>query len=81
MVLDAAFLRREERAQAAALAKALDVPFAILACEAPLPVLRQRLAARQGDASEASVAVLERLRLVAEPLGAEEASFRVVPTD
>lgn len=81
VVLDAAFLRREERAQAAALAKALDVPFAILVCEAPLPVLRQRLAARQGDASEASVAVLDRLRLVAEPLGAEEASFRVVPAD
>lgn len=78
VVLDAAFLRREERAEAAALAKALDVPFAILACEAPLPVLRQRLAAREGDASEAGIAVLDRLRLIAEPPGPEETPFLVV---
>lgn len=72
VVLDAAFLKREERAQARALAEALHVPFAILACEAPPQVLRERLQARRGDASEADVAVLEKLAAVAEPLDAAE---------
>jgi uncharacterized protein len=56
VVLDASFLRRDERRQAHALAQDLHVPFAIAACEAPLPVLRRRLQARRGDASEADVA-------------------------
>ena len=73
VVLDAAFLRRADRAQARALAAELGVPFSILACDAPLAVLRARLLARRGDASEASDAVLEQLRLSAEPLSADEA--------
>jgi aminoglycoside phosphotransferase family enzyme/predicted kinase len=68
VVLDAAFLRRDERQQARALAEELHVPFAIVACDAPLPVLRQRLLGRQGDASEADLAVLEKLAAVVEPL-------------
>jgi aminoglycoside phosphotransferase family enzyme/predicted kinase len=72
VVLDAAFLRKEERSQAYALAQSLSVPFAILACEAPAPVLLERLRSRQGDASEADAAVLEKLREVAEPLDAGE---------
>ena len=77
VVLDAAFLRRDERAAAAALAAHERVPFGILACEAPLAVLRERLRARSGDASEADEAVLERLSRVAEPLDAVEAGQRV----
>jgi uncharacterized protein len=72
VVIDAAFLRREERAQARALAAELDVPMAILDCTAPLHVLRERLVARKGDASEADVAVLDRLRAVAQPLEPDE---------
>lgn len=79
VVLDAAFLRRQERAQAQALARALDVPFSILACEAPPDVLRQRLLRRRGDASEADAAVLEKLHSAAEALRAEERAF-VIPT-
>lgn len=75
VVLDAAFLRRDERAQAHALARELAVPFFIVDCEAPLEVLRQRLLARRGDASEADVAVLERLRTAAAPLDAAELPF------
>jgi predicted kinase len=75
VVLDAAFLRRAERAQARALACELDARFSIVNCEAPLPVLRERLLAREGDASEADVAVLERLRATAEPLTADELAF------
>ncbi|MBA3624069.1 MAG: AAA family ATPase [Methylibium sp.] len=81
VIIDAAFLRAAERANFAALAKELGVPFAILDCQAPLPLLRQRLEQRQargGDASEADVAVLERLLAIAEPLSAAE---RIVTLD
>ena len=76
VILDAAFLRRDERAAARALAGELRVPFAILDCQAPPAVLRERLLARRGDASEAGVAVLEQLEAVAEPLTTEEQSLR-----
>ncbi len=55
VVADAAFLRAEERAAIAAAA----ADFTGLWLTAPLDVLRARVAARQGDASDASVAVLE----------------------
>jgi len=72
VVLDAAFLRRSERDAARELARELKVPFAVLACEAPPEVLRARLLARTGDASEAGPAVLDQLSTSAEPLGADE---------
>ncbi|WP_374669401.1 AAA family ATPase [Ramlibacter sp.] len=72
VVLDAAYLRRDERDAARALARVLGVPFAILDCAAPMAVLRDRIAARRGDASEANLEVLERLATVAEPLTADE---------
>lgn len=75
VIVDAAFLRRAERARFAALAETLGRPFAIVACRAPEPVLRERLARRQaqgGDASEADAAVLDRLREVDEALDAQE---------
>ena len=72
VILDAAFLHRAERAQALALAGALGVPFSIIDCQASPQVLRERLQARRGDASEATVGVLDTLRLSAEPLTSEE---------
>jgi len=75
VILDAAFLRRAERTQAQALARTLGVPFSIIACEAPLPVLRARLLGRRGDPSEADTAVLERLSVVAEPLAEDELAW------
>jgi aminoglycoside phosphotransferase family enzyme/predicted kinase len=77
VVLDAAFLRSEEREAASQLAGSLGVAFSILDCEAPLDVLRERLAQRRGDASEADAAVLEKLRQAAEPLGPEEQARRL----
>ncbi|MGZ5776630.1 AAA family ATPase, partial [Ramlibacter sp.] len=77
VVLDAAFLRREERDAARALAAGLGVPFGILACEAPPEVLQQRLRARRDDASEAGAAVLERLRGAAEALAPDEQALVV----
>ncbi|MDI1239779.1 MAG: AAA family ATPase [Polaromonas sp.] len=75
VILDAAFPRRIERDQAHALAQDLGVPFSIVHCEAPLPVLRERLLARRGDASEANVTVLEQVREVVEPLSGNEFSL------
>jgi aminoglycoside phosphotransferase family enzyme/predicted kinase len=78
VVLDAGYLRREERLQARTLARELGVPFSILACEVDPARARERLQARRGDASEADVAVLEQLRSVAQPLTPQE---RAVATD
>jgi aminoglycoside phosphotransferase family enzyme/predicted kinase len=81
VIVDAAFLRRSERATFAALAASLGVPFAIVDCRAPLDVLRKRLELRQaggGDASEADVKVLERLLAADEPLDDNERTGLVV---
>jgi predicted kinase len=51
------------------------VPFSILHCDAPPDVLRARLAARRGDASEADIGVLDQLMKIAEPLAADELAF------
>ncbi len=58
VVADAAFLRPEERAALAAAAG--SAPFAGLWLDAPMEVLRARVAARRGDASDATVEVLEQ---------------------
>ncbi len=58
VVLDAVFLRPEERAAAEALAQAQGVPFTGLWMEAPPEDLAARIAARTNDASDATPAVL-----------------------
>lgn len=72
MIVDAAFLRREERAAFRSLAAARGAGFGILATEAPAAELRRRLTARSGDASEATVAVLEKQLAWFEPLDDDE---------
>jgi len=75
VLVDAAFLRRHERDAFAELARTLGCPFGILAPQAPVEVLRQRIAQRQalgGDPSEATLAVLERQLQWIEPLGDDE---------
>jgi uncharacterized protein len=79
VILDAAFLRREERSAALALARELHVPLTIVHCEAPLAVLQDRLRARRGDASEADVAVLAQLSAVAQALDAQELALARTP--
>lgn len=79
VIVDAAFLRRAERAAFRRLAHDARVPFAILACTAPADDLRQRLAARAGDASEADAEVLERQFGWLEPLDEAEAAEIVSP--
>jgi predicted kinase len=79
-IVDAAFLKRGERAEFAALAAASSAPFTILDCRGSLPLLRRRIEARQrrgGDASEADVAVLDRLSTDVEPLDARESGLAI----
>ena len=81
VVVDAAFLRRSERAQFASLAATLEVPFSIFDCRATLPVLRQRLEQRQAsgaDPSEADVAMLEGLSGADELLDEWERAVAIV---
>jgi hypothetical protein len=60
VVLDAVFLKREERTAAEALGRELGVGFQGWWMETPEAVMRERLAARRGDASDADTTVLEQ---------------------
>jgi aminoglycoside phosphotransferase family enzyme/predicted kinase len=63
IIVDAAFLRRDERLRFLALAEAVHARAALVHCHAPPETLRQRVAARsaaRSDASEAGLGVLQR---------------------
>jgi hypothetical protein len=72
VLLDATYLDPAERLAAAAAARAAGARFAILECTAPTTVLRERVAARRGDPSEATIEVLEQQLHAAVPLTAAE---------
>lgn len=75
VLVDATFIVRARRRRFAELARRHGAGFAILALEAPLEVLRERIKRRlaQGsDPSEADLQVLERQYSNCEPLGPEE---------
>jgi predicted kinase len=81
VIVDAAFLRRAERAGFAALAATLAVPYAIVDCRAPRALLHRRLEQRRAsgsDASEADSAVLEHLLDADEPLDEIECTSAIV---
>ncbi|MFU8838275.1 MAG: AAA family ATPase [Thiohalomonadaceae bacterium] len=60
VMVDASFLDAAEREHFAQLAKERGCPFWILSFSASETVLRQRLAARRGDASDADTSVLDK---------------------
>lgn len=63
VIVDAAFLKRSERHAFRALARDMNVPFAILELDAEADELRRRVAQREAqgrDASEATLQVLEK---------------------
>ena len=81
VIVDAAFLLREERDQFRRLAQVLGAPFAIVHCEMEPEIQRERVASRSeraDDASEAGLLVLERQARFEEPLGGEERAYTVV---
>ena len=67
-IVDAAFLRRSQRARLADVASSLGAPVAIVDVQAPEALLRSRIKARTGDPSEATVEVLERQIATAEAI-------------
>ena len=80
VLVDATFLNPAMRQRFMALAAQAQVPCRILSFEAPLAVLRERVRSRQlagGDASEASVQVLESQWAAARPLSPAEEALTV----
>jgi aminoglycoside phosphotransferase family enzyme/predicted kinase len=76
VILDAAFLREEQREAAKQVAAELDVDSVLVCAEAPVDVLRARIeirARRRDEASEADLAVLEhQLEIAGKPLAEED---------
>ena len=80
VLVDATFLARSQRAPFMALAQQLQVPCRILAFHAPEAVLRERVQQRLqqgGDASEATLEVLQAQLARREPLTVQEAALAV----
>jgi len=70
VIADATFLRGAERASFMRLAREADAGCTLLWCDAPMEVLRERIAAREAaarDASEATLEVLSRQLEALEP--------------
>ena len=59
-IIDAVALRPEERESFAAVARKAGVPFTGIWLDAPLAALSRRVAARRGDASDATPEIVER---------------------
>ena len=79
-IVDATFLRRDQRAAFLTLARELGVPFSILDVSVSHEVLRERIvtrAAQNRDASEATLAVLEGQIASHEPLSASELEYAI----
>jgi len=77
VVVDATFLKRDQRNRFCRLARCLGVPFFILQFAANEDVLRERVRQRQRlgvDASEATTDVLDQQLQSAEPIGPDEQS-------
>ncbi|WP_025917741.1 bifunctional aminoglycoside phosphotransferase/ATP-binding protein [Herminiimonas sp. CN] len=75
VIVDAAFLRREERDVFRQLAQQMAVPFAIASTRADAEILRNRIRQRSAlgsDPSEADIAVLEKLASIQQPLSPAE---------
>ena len=78
VIVDAANLRRQERAAFVQLARDTGAEVRLVHCDAPLDTLRQRVATRRAedtDASEATVELLDRQPGYWEPLTDDERSM------
>ncbi len=82
VILDAAFLGAQRRRHFLGVARACGAVPVILRCHAPPDVLRERIAARQGDASDAGLAVLDDQMSRYPPPGDDELPWvETLPTD
>lgn len=84
VIVDATFPLRRQRDTFRRLATARGIPFCLIDCEAPADRLRERVAERArigDDASEATVAVVDRQLREREPPAANELAHTVVVVD
>jgi hypothetical protein len=80
VIVDAAFLRQGVRGNFRKLARDNGVPFVIVSCQAAESLLRERVARRDAqatDASEAGIAVLEHQLVTQEVLSDDESQWAV----
>jgi uncharacterized protein len=77
VIIDAAFLETARREAFVALALESGARPLVLSCVAPAEILRQRVAARRGDPSDAGLDVLEAQLARPLEIGALEAAYRV----
>jgi len=75
VIVDAAFLKIDQRMQFQRLAAAKQVPFRILECMASPETLRRRIVERQKNASDADLAVLEHQFRNHQPLSESERRY------
>ncbi|WP_435333884.1 AAA family ATPase [Haloarchaeobius sp. TZWWS8] len=68
VVLDATFQREADRLRAKAIASLLDVPFDCYEVTCDEAVVRERIAAREGDASDADFEIHQYYRDIFDPL-------------
>ena len=81
VIVDAASLQRQQRDLCRQIARDAGVPFVLLSCHAERAVLRERLARRAaagGDASEATLEVLEQQIAAGGEIAADEAADVIV---
>ena len=84
VIVDAAFLTREQRRPFRDLARELGVAFHVLGCSAPRPVLEERIEARRrsgDDVSEATIEVLAAQCETVEALDDDEMAVLVAPAE
>ena len=83
VIVDAAFLKQQERRQFRELAAELAMPFVILTIRCDDAIQRRRIRQRAGtnDASEAGLDVYERLKAADEPLSGDERHVAVEVTN
>ncbi len=85
VVIDATYLKHEQRQQAAEVAQSCGVPLLVLDCQAPDEVIRQWLGERQAagqDPSDATLQVIQAQQAGREPLTDEELQYsQVVQTN
>ncbi|MCP5246036.1 MAG: AAA family ATPase [Burkholderiales bacterium] len=77
VIVDAAFLKYEERHAFLKLARDRQTPFIILKYTASANTLRQRISARKCDVSDADIAVLEHQLATFEPLRCDELPYQI----
>jgi len=75
IIIDAAFLKTEQRSKFQALAEKLNVGYSILDITAPKDVLRQRIQQRSKGVSDADLEVLEHQFKTSQKLNPDEESY------